>query len=273
MDKSILTKEDAEEFVQSAAQHGTAQFRQVALAKKMEVHVALGISLEELVIRMFGGYMKLSITERREAVKELAAQGYTNVDIAKITGVSDETVRRDKATNVVDAKPDQAQRKPRTTNVDAKLKAEIARLTEQLNAEKEKTKSMAVLKTKLNQERKDRQRLENEAMERLAAEQEKKQFDEGVGVSDPDLESKKSILENPDLLDELSRREVVFRAKSYIQWLSALDIVIDDLQGHVVTQDDEIKVLQDISAWTQTISNKVQTYLSDTQRRTMKVVK
>ena len=42
-----------------------------------------------------GGYVRLSIEERREAVAELAAEGMTQREIAGVLGVSQKTVDRD----------------------------------------------------------------------------------------------------------------------------------------------------------------------------------
>ena len=44
-----------------------------------------------------GGYIKLSIADRREAVKELAAEGLSNVAVGEVLGVDETTVRRDAA--------------------------------------------------------------------------------------------------------------------------------------------------------------------------------
>jgi transposase len=43
-----------------------------------------------------GGYVRLSMSDRREAVKELANDGHSNREIATVIGVDESTVREDK---------------------------------------------------------------------------------------------------------------------------------------------------------------------------------
>jgi transposase len=44
-----------------------------------------------------GGYVKMSVPDRQEAVKELAAKGHSQREIAELVGVNEKTVRRDAA--------------------------------------------------------------------------------------------------------------------------------------------------------------------------------
>lgn len=56
---------------------------------------ALGLSTREWVDERLGGYVRLSIPERREAVAELTAEGMSTRGIADILGVGQSTVDRD----------------------------------------------------------------------------------------------------------------------------------------------------------------------------------
>jgi hypothetical protein len=54
---------------------------QIALAHRLGVPKALGLSTEEWVRERLGGYARLEIEPRREAVLELTADGFTNDDV------------------------------------------------------------------------------------------------------------------------------------------------------------------------------------------------
>lgn len=60
---------------------------------------ALGLTVEDWVQKRLGGYVRMSIDERREAVKELSEQGMSEREIASVVGVSDTTVHRALASN------------------------------------------------------------------------------------------------------------------------------------------------------------------------------
>ncbi len=90
-----ISAEDAEEFTASLGQFVSGSYRQVALAQRMGVPQALGLSTEEWVRDRLGGYIRLSIPERREVVKELAEDGLSQRDIAGVVGVDAATVNRD----------------------------------------------------------------------------------------------------------------------------------------------------------------------------------
>lgn len=93
-----ISEEDAEEYSKSLAQIGEGWWRQVAWAFRQGIPEALGLSRREWA-EIYHGYFKLPIEERREAVAELASEGMNNGQIADTLGVSDETVRRDRATD------------------------------------------------------------------------------------------------------------------------------------------------------------------------------
>jgi hypothetical protein len=95
-----VNKHDAEEYTQSLGQIVSGSWRQVALAQRLGVPQALGLSVEDWVQQRLGGYIRMSIPERREAVKELISSNdgekrLTNQEIGEILGVSEPTVRRD----------------------------------------------------------------------------------------------------------------------------------------------------------------------------------
>jgi hypothetical protein len=83
-----ISVEDAEEYV-------SGSWRQIALAKRLGVPQALGLSVEDWVTARLGGYIKLSIPDRREAVEELAADGLSTREIGDVLGVDQSTVVRD----------------------------------------------------------------------------------------------------------------------------------------------------------------------------------
>lgn len=91
--------QDAEEYTQSLGQIVAGSWRQIALAKRLGVPKALGLTVESWVEKRLGGYIRLSIAERREAVKELAAEGLSQREISEVTGVSQKTVDRDLESN------------------------------------------------------------------------------------------------------------------------------------------------------------------------------
>ncbi|MGH8534080.1 MAG: helix-turn-helix domain-containing protein [Gammaproteobacteria bacterium] len=90
-----MKKEDAEEFTQSFGQIVAGSWRQVALAKRLGVPKALGLTLEDWVQEKLGGYIRLAILERREAVVELSAEGMSQREIGEMLGVDERTIRRD----------------------------------------------------------------------------------------------------------------------------------------------------------------------------------
>lgn len=92
-----MDRVDAEEYTQALAQAVGASWRQVRLAQKLGVPKALGLQVDEWVKNRLGGYIRLEISERREAAKELSAEGASTREIAAILGVSQKTADRDVA--------------------------------------------------------------------------------------------------------------------------------------------------------------------------------
>ncbi len=90
-----MTPEDAEEYTQALGQVVAGGWRQVALGRRLGVPEALGISTSEWVETRLGGYVRMSLPEREQAHQELAAEGFSEREIPKITGASRGTVRKD----------------------------------------------------------------------------------------------------------------------------------------------------------------------------------
>jgi hypothetical protein len=89
-----MSPEDAEEYTQAHALIGGGWWRSIELGKRLGVPDALSLSVEAWVQRL-GGYVKQSVPDRREAVRNLTAEEYSTREIGKILGVSHETVASD----------------------------------------------------------------------------------------------------------------------------------------------------------------------------------
>jgi N6-adenosine-specific RNA methylase IME4 len=92
-----MNQQDAEEYTQSLGQIVAGSWRQIALAKRLGVPKALGLDTQEWVRQRLGGYIKLGVEERREAAKELAANGESTRAIGSVLGVHHSTVQDDLA--------------------------------------------------------------------------------------------------------------------------------------------------------------------------------
>jgi N6-adenosine-specific RNA methylase IME4 len=90
-----MTPEDAEEYTQSLGQIGGGLWRQILWAQRNGVPAILGLSLREWVDDRLGGYVRMAIEERRQAVAELHAEGLTQRETADVLGVDQATVHRD----------------------------------------------------------------------------------------------------------------------------------------------------------------------------------
>lgn len=89
-----MRRGDAEEYTQALGQIVAGGWRQVALGERLGVPQALGLTTREWVEQRLGGYARLSISERREAVAELSEEGMTQRQVAAVLGVSQPTVSR-----------------------------------------------------------------------------------------------------------------------------------------------------------------------------------
>jgi site-specific DNA-methyltransferase (adenine-specific) len=119
-----MNKDDAEEYTQSLGQVVGGAWRQIALAKRLGVPKALGLSTEEWVNKRLGGYVKTTVEDRRKAVAELAAEGASTREIAEVIGVNNATVHRDLA--VANATESQAKEADSVANATAPLDAVAA---------------------------------------------------------------------------------------------------------------------------------------------------
>jgi transcriptional regulator with XRE-family HTH domain len=66
-----MSAEDAEEYTRALGQIMSGGWRQIALAQRLGVPEAIGMTTEAWVRERIGGYVRLGLDERREAVKEL----------------------------------------------------------------------------------------------------------------------------------------------------------------------------------------------------------
>lgn len=95
-----MNPDDAEEYTQALGLVVAGGWRQVALGKRLGVPRALGLSTQDWVENRLGGYVRLSIAERREAARELTDDGMSQREVAEVLGVGVGTVNRDTATGV-----------------------------------------------------------------------------------------------------------------------------------------------------------------------------
>lgn len=101
-----LSREEAEEYTQALGQVVAGGWRQVALGRRLGVPEALGLTTREWVDQRLGGYVRLSIEDRREAVKELTEDGLTTREAASVLGVDQSTVVRDANASSTDETPE-----------------------------------------------------------------------------------------------------------------------------------------------------------------------
>ena len=90
-----LSPDDAEEYTQALGQVVAGGYRQVGLGERLGVPKALGLSTREWVEQRLGGYVQMSLPDRREAVTELAGEGMSLRQIGDVVGVSKSQVARD----------------------------------------------------------------------------------------------------------------------------------------------------------------------------------
>jgi hypothetical protein len=86
-----MNRDDAEEYTESLGYIMAGGWRQIYLAEKLGVPKTLGLSLREWVEDHLGGYVRLTLPERREAVAELTAEGMSSRQVADVLGVSKST--------------------------------------------------------------------------------------------------------------------------------------------------------------------------------------
>jgi len=101
-----VNADDAEEYTQALGQVVAGGWRQVALGERLGVPAALGLTTRDWVEQRLGGYVRLSIPERQEAVAELTADGMTQREVAAVLGVGKSTVDRDLAPDGTEPEPE-----------------------------------------------------------------------------------------------------------------------------------------------------------------------
>ena len=96
-----MDRTDAEEYTQSLGQIVGGAWRQIAWAQKMGIPAALGLTVGQWVDERLGGYVRLSVSDRQEASRELTAPpdaggyGMTQREAAVVLGVDPSTVNDD----------------------------------------------------------------------------------------------------------------------------------------------------------------------------------
>ena len=90
-----MNTEQAEDYTQSLGQIVGGAWRQISWAKQIGVPKALGLSVEDWVNDRLGGYVKMAVDDRRNAIAELIEDGETQRGAAEILGVDPATVSRD----------------------------------------------------------------------------------------------------------------------------------------------------------------------------------
>lgn len=125
---------DAEEYTQALGQVAAGAWRQIALGERLGVPDALGLTTREWVEERLGGYVRLSIPERREAVAELVAEGRTQKQAGDVLGVDARTVRRDLEADASDLPAEAAADRSNGANAfdEAEFEERLARLDEDL---------------------------------------------------------------------------------------------------------------------------------------------
>ncbi len=93
-----MKREDAEEFTQSLGQILGGTWRQIAWADRQGIPKVMGYeNTRDWVKEELGGYVQLSMEDRREAVLELTEDGLSTREAAGVLGVGKSTVAEDLA--------------------------------------------------------------------------------------------------------------------------------------------------------------------------------
>lgn len=99
---SLALGQDAEEYTQALGQIMSGGWRQIALAHRLGVPAALGMTTRDWVRERIGGYVRLGLAERPEVARELTMPieeggefGFTHREAADVLGVDHSTVTRD----------------------------------------------------------------------------------------------------------------------------------------------------------------------------------
>ena len=87
-----MNEATAREYSESLGQIFDGGFRQAAWADKQKVPQAMGMTMRDWVNRYLGGYVRMTVEQRKAAVLELAAEGMSNNGIARALGMDNRTV-------------------------------------------------------------------------------------------------------------------------------------------------------------------------------------
>jgi ParB family chromosome partitioning protein len=92
-----MNREEAEEYTQALGQVLAGGWRLIFHADRQGIPAALGLSTRDWVKQRLGGYVRLSVEERRDAVAELTeGEGLSDRQAADVLGVDSATVDRDR---------------------------------------------------------------------------------------------------------------------------------------------------------------------------------
>jgi IS30 family transposase len=94
-----MNRADADEYTEALGQVVAGGYRLVAHAQRLGVPKALGLSTPEWVEQRLGGYVRMSIPDRRSAVAELSGEGLSTREIGDVLGVDHATAARDAVAN------------------------------------------------------------------------------------------------------------------------------------------------------------------------------
>jgi len=85
----------AEDYTVALGQVFSEGWRLILHAQKQGIPQALGMTTQDWVRDRLGGYVRMGVDERREAVAEMAEDGLSQREIAGVVGVARSTVDRD----------------------------------------------------------------------------------------------------------------------------------------------------------------------------------
>lgn len=98
-ERTTISAEDAEQFTQGVEKTAAGTWQMIELAQRMGVPKVLGMTTEQWVKARIGGYIRLSVPERQQAIGDMIEDGHSNREIAEVLGVDESTVRADLAGN------------------------------------------------------------------------------------------------------------------------------------------------------------------------------
>jgi hypothetical protein len=154
-----MNKQDAEEYTRSLSQIFAGSWQQIAWAQGQKIPQALGLTTEQWVKERLGGYVRMAIADRREAVLVLTAEGMSTRQVGEVLGVTHTTVENDlggknlpkppsKEPKTGKKLPDKQEPPPASNGADKSL------TEEQIKERIEKAKNEALIKAKEEHDKK-----------------------------------------------------------------------------------------------------------------------